>query len=114
MAWRNDRPCCVMTWSTLLLLGQLTQTFDKSGTILMRRLSFWAGSQQARTARARALAIQIDGTYRDMFGSKYESGVTRQIAVPRILGVLLTAGASVEQLADANDLSYLFLGESAS
>ena len=114
MAWKNDRPTCAVTWATLMLLGQLSQTFPKAGAIPMRRLTFWAGSQQARTARARALAIQIDATFRDMFGSKYETGIKRGPAIETMIGVLLTAAATVETLADSNDGSYRFLGEAAS
>ena len=113
MAWQNTRPTCAVTWTTLMLLGQLSQTFPKAGAVPMRRLTFWAGSEQARTARARALAIQVDSTFRDMFGSKYETGVQRAGALETMLGVLLTRDASVEALADSNDGSYLFLGESA-
>lgn len=112
--WKNTRPCCVITWSTLALLGEHSKTFDVSGDLALRRLTYWAGSDQAREARARALAVQLDSTFRDLFGSKYETNVKKTQAILGMTAVLLDGDKTMADLAEADDLLYLFLGEEAS
>jgi tRNA A37 threonylcarbamoyladenosine modification protein TsaB len=102
-----------MTWSTLALLGEHTKTFDKAGPLKMKNLLFWAGSQEARQARARTLAVQMDATFRELFGSKYEAGSNKSRAIIAMTAVLLQADQTVEALADADDALYLFMGEAA-
>lgn len=113
MAWTNTRPTCVMTWSTLALLGEHSKAFPNAQNLKMKSLLFWAGSQAARQARARALAVQVDATLRELFGSKYETGSSKSKAIIAMTAVLLDAEKTVEDLADSNDQHYLFLGEAA-
>ena len=58
--WSNDIPACVMTWITFVTLEQSTKAFPRSGKVKMRNLAFWAGSDDLRSVRAKALAIQVD------------------------------------------------------
>ena len=109
--WKNDRPACVMTWSTLALLGEHSTPFPSAGGIKMTQLMFWAGSTTGRAARARALAVQIDSTFRDLFGSKYEKSVTKTKAIMDMTNALLVAKNTLLDFADVNDGLYLFLGE---
>jgi hypothetical protein len=111
--WTHERPCCVMTWSTLVLLGQMSRPFLDSAELPMKRLGFWAGSQTGREARARALAVMIDSTFRDLFGSKYEDGVRKTDAILGMTAMLLADGGehTLAGLANGDDQLYLFLGE---
>ena len=109
--WTNKRPCCVMTWSTLALLGEHSKTFDVAGDLALRRMTYWAGSDDAREARARALAVQMDSTFRDLFGSKYETGVKKPQAILAMTATLLQGDQTMADLGEADDLLYLFLGE---
>lgn len=113
--WDNSRPCCVMTWSTLAILGEHSKPFPTAGTIKMKQLLFWAGSPGTRKARARVLAVQMDSVLRDLFGSKYEKDVDQGVAVLGLAKALLDeagkGNSTMLDLAEADDRLYFFMGE---
>lgn len=110
-SWTNDRPCCVMTWATLALLGEIAEAFPNAGDVKMKDLVFWAGSAQTREARARALAVQMDNTFISLFNSEYETKVNRTRAILNLTESLLDGSATMTDLANSDDDDYLFMGE---
>lgn len=109
--WSNDIPACVMTWVTLLTLGQTSKSFAQAGDVKMTRLQFWAGSPDARAARAQALAVQVHHTFRDLFGAKFEAGKTVGTALPALVAVMTDKAQTIADLAAASDQQYRFLDE---
>lgn len=109
--WSNKKPACVITWGTLAVLGESTRAFPNSGTVKMKQLTFWVGSPDLRSVRARRLAVQIDLTFRDMLNSKFESGVTKTKAIPKMTDLLLEGEETMADFAKLNDELYRFLGE---
>lgn len=112
-AWSNDVPAHAMTWVSLLLLGETTKTFPRAGPTKMRSLQFWAGTADLRAARARVTAIQLTQLFREMFGAKREPGSTQARALADLLPLLLEADRTIEDLADACNEHFLFMGETS-
>lgn len=112
--WSIDTPCCVMTWITLALLDQSTKAFPASGTVPMRRLAFWAGSDELRAVRAKTLAIQVIATFVEVAKAVYENGNTqanRKAALEAVQAALLEGDSSMADLAERSNEHFLFLGE---
>lgn len=111
--WSNKKPACVMTWVTLAIMDQSKKAFPRSENVKVKNLQFWnpASNPQLRKARARGLAIQMDGLFKELGGAKYEPGVNRQKAVSASLQVLEDGEKTLSDLASVNNAHYRFLGE---
>ena len=112
MTWNNSEPCNTITWSTFMLLEQVSNIFEECGGISTKQMPFWTGSADMRPARAQALAVQADATYRELFGSRYESDHNKTTAIPALKAKLLDECATLADIAETAGSCYLFLGES--
>jgi len=109
--WSNKKPACVITWGTLAVLGESTRSFPNSGSITMKQMTFWVGSAELRSVRARRLAVQIDLTFRNMLRSRFEKNVTKTKSIPAMTDELLDGEATMADFAKLTDSLYEFLGE---
>lgn len=112
-AWSANNRACKTTWTTLRILNQLEQTFDKAGAVKMDGLTFWnqGSSSDSRESVAHSLSIQIDNVFRLIRGARYEGGVTKPEAVQGMLDILLDESKTVTDLALVADALYQFWKE---
>lgn len=113
MTWNRANRAAKTTWSTLLLLDQMEEVFDKSGVLRMEDLAFWKASQSesARIHEAEGIAIQIDNVFRNFRSAEFEPGATRFQAIENMLEVLKTGSETVSDLAAVADAHYRFWRE---
>lgn len=109
--WSKNHRACTTTWSTLLALTQLNETFKDAGELPMTGLTFWTGSADARRTRAEGLATQIDNIFRIIRRARFEEGVTETDAASGLVSALLNAEGSVADLAEVADQKYHFWRE---
>lgn len=109
--WDKRSLACKVTWITLRLLHQHKRVFNSAGRLRVKQLSFWKSSTAARNAGRAMLVPQIDLLFREMYGSVYESGVTRAKALRALDSVLQQGDATLADVAAVADVQYEFLGE---
>lgn len=111
--WSKNNLACRATWTTLMLLDQSDEVFDKSGDIKVSDFQFFepGASGPVLTAKAETLAHQMDNIFIHVRGAKYEKGVKTAQAVSGIVQVLIKKDNTMADLAEVNDSNYLFWGE---
>lgn len=111
--WSKNNRACTTTWTTLIVLDQIKETFKDSGIKKMSDLTFWnkAASSEMRKIMATTLSIQIDNIFTMVRGAKYESGRTKEMAIADILDLLQKEDKTVADLAKTNDKNYLMWQE---
>jgi hypothetical protein len=112
-SWSRNNLACATTWTTLLVLDQLSEAFADSGDLRMDQLGFWnaAASSDMRALQARSLATMMDNMFRVIRHATYEEGVTGVEAKRQMVAILTDGTSTVRALAAANDGNYRFLGE---
>jgi len=113
MAWSPNNMACTTTWSTLFALEQSVLPFPDSALVEMQQLLFWnsAATDDLLEVKAMALALRVDAIFRLVRGASYESTASHDQAVAEMRDTLLTAEATMEQLAEINDRNYRFWQE---
>lgn len=113
MAWSPNNLACTTTWSTLFALEQSVLPFPESAGVQMQQLLFWNSSatEGLLEVKAAALALRVDAIFRMVRGATYERDATHEQAVNEMRDTLLTADATMEQLAEVNDRNYRFWQE---
>jgi hypothetical protein len=108
--WSKNNRACTTTWSTLLILEQISAAFVDSNAIKIQNFTFWnqAGSSDIRKLLANTLAIQMDNIFTMIRGAQYESNVTKETATSGIVDLLTVAEKTVSDLAELNDRNYVF------
>jgi hypothetical protein len=111
--WDRSMVHCLVTWITLVDLGQTRRGFESAGKLKMKRMQFWDphASADVRRMRAKTVAIQADNLFRRYWGAQYEEGVTRTKAINAAVRTLVKEDATVADLAACNNEHYLFYGE---
>ena len=113
--WSKNNMAHRRTFLTLRILNQTKKQFDDAATQTMGQLAFTVpgDSSAMRREKARALASTMNNVFVDAFKTTLESDVTKTKAINSMVDVLVVPTATVEQLADAADVCYEFLGEDA-
>ncbi|HBF38907.1 MAG TPA: hypothetical protein DDW50_16500 [Firmicutes bacterium] len=108
--WSKNNRACTTTWSTLLILDQISAPFVDSSVIKMQEFTFWnhASSSDMRRILATTLAIQMDNIFIMIRGAQYETGITKETVTSGIAGLLTDGDKTVNDLADLNDSNYVF------
>ena len=111
--WENTNLACATLWTTLYHMNQLHTNFDDSGALKMSDLTFYnpLSSGDARAQEAKMVADQIDNTFINGRGAKYEEGTTTTIAVNGLVAILTDENQQVQDLAAKADELYIFWGE---
>ena len=113
--WSTNNRSCTTTWTTLRIMGQISESllFKDAGTERMNKLTFWSqsASSDIRQTQVRTLAIMMDNIFRMIRGAKYEEGINNQKAVSDIVNILVNADKTIAELAETNDKNYLFWRE---
>lgn len=112
-SWSRNNLACATTWTTLLVLDQLSEAFAQAGDLRMDQLGFWnaASSSDMRALQARSLATMIDNIFRVIRHATYEEGLVGDEAKRQMVAILTDGTRTVRALAAANDGNYRFLGE---
>jgi hypothetical protein len=113
MTWSPNNLACTTTWSTLFALEQSVVPFPDAAEVQMQTLTFWntAATDDLRSVEAHALALRVDAIFRLVRGAVYETDSDHEHAVTEMRDTFLTADATMETLADANDRNYRFWQE---
>jgi purine-cytosine permease-like protein len=111
--WSKNNRACTTTWSTLVVLDQIKDVFNDSGTLKICDFTFWnrAASSNMKRLMASTLAIQMDNVFTMIRGAKYEDGITKDKAISDIVDILVNGDKTVLDLAEVNDNNYLFWQE---
>lgn len=111
--WSMNIRSCTTTWITLYRLNQLRKSFNDAGVLLMSDLKFFNPvlSKDALRQEAVMLADMIDVVFIVGRGAKYEPGANRTKAINDMIEILITAGNTVAEFAEVNDLNYIFWNE---
>ena len=108
--WSKNNRACTTTWSTLLILDQISAAFNDSGLLKIQDFTFWnkTGSTEMRQLMATTLATQMDNIFTMIRGAQYESTVTKEIAINGMINILTGGAQTVSDLAEFNNNSYAF------
>jgi hypothetical protein len=111
--WDKGKVHCLVTWMTMVDLGQTKKGFDGAGPTKMTSLAFWTPNDSAslRKAKARTIAIQADNLFRRYWGAKYEQGKSRTTAINAAVRTLTDKDKTLADLSEVNDENYLYDGE---
>jgi len=111
--WSVNNRACTTLWFTLLNMDQLFTNFDDSGSLTMKDLTFFnpTSSSDARRIEATLISDQLDTTFIEGRGARYEDGIDREAAVASMIDILTDEGKTLEEFATSVDESYLFWEE---
>lgn len=108
--WSKNNRACTTTWSTLLILDQISAAFSDSGALKIQDFTFWnkTGSSEMRKLMANTLATQMDNIFTMIRGAQYEKGVTKENAINGMMNILAVGDQTVSGLAELNNNNYAF------
>jgi len=111
--WSLDNRACKTTWSTLMELEQLKAVFKDAGSMKMSELTYWnnTDSDDMRTTKVNAIAIEMDNIFTEERGAKYEENKSKETAIQDIKNIMVNSDKLVQDLAEVNDNNYLFWNE---
>lgn len=108
--WEDKKEACLATWSTLMTLDQIAETYDHAKSMTMPALLYWnpADSSDMRKTKALSLAVAMDGRFQNFFAATLKGGVVPPAQVNGIRDVLVEAAATIEKLSQVVDGFYTF------
>jgi hypothetical protein len=111
--WSPNHRACTATWMALRMLDQSVRPFPSSGTVRMDQLTFFnaVASDDMRRFQAGTLAKQLDNFFRQIDGAVFEAGKNALAALSEMRDALLTADATMADLATVVDAAYRFWDE---
>ncbi len=111
--WDKSKVECLVTWITLVDLGQTRKGGLAAGCVKMEDLAFWNphDSLAIRKSKARTIAIQCDNIFRRYWGAKYETGKNRTKTINATTRIFTNGIKTIADLAEANNNNYLYHGE---
>ena len=115
MKWSSNNVACRTVWTALMVFDQIAenQSFKSTGEIKIGDLPFFPqdGSMDVVETRANSLSIQLDKSFRMIFGATYEESMTQISAVSSMSKLLKDKEQTITNLADKADDQYLFFKE---
>lgn len=108
--WSNNNRACTTLWTTFFTMHQLVTSFELSGDLQMKDLTFYnpLNSSALRMQEAGIIADHLDNVFRFGRGAVYEQGIDRTIAITAIVNILIDGEKLVSDLAEVTDQCYLF------